>query len=228
LAPQGYELAACFPERNTQLAKSLWLRDPAWLKHQAKAKADQALSEQSKVQEAHAKGMAQERQALQTANQEAKQAITQLQVKLAVEAQAKQDLQAQNSQALAQAAGLTKANEQSQTQLKAAQIELLQTKAQSDQQAQLITETQAEIDHFKLAKAKLEDKNKELSCLLEDATKLAQQRLGQLNELKLQLQNQQAGEAALATRHQLMQEEMFRAEAQLDLIKDFLLRESGL
>ncbi len=75
LVPQGYQLAACFAERNTQLAKTLWLRDPAWLQHQAKAQADQALSEQTKVHEA---------------------------------------------QALSRAAELTKANEQSQTQLKAA------------------------------------------------------------------------------------------------------------
>jgi hypothetical protein len=95
LAPQGYQLAACFAERNTQLAKTLWLRAPAWLQHQAKAKADQALSEQSKVHEAEAKVRAQELQALQIANQEAKQAISQLQAKLAAEAQAKKDLQAQ-------------------------------------------------------------------------------------------------------------------------------------
>ena len=106
LAPQGYQLAACFAERNSQLAKTLWLRDPAWLQHQAKAKADQALSEQSKAHEAQAKSRAQELQALQTANEEAKQANEQLQAKLAAEVQAKQDLQAQNAQALAQAAEL--------------------------------------------------------------------------------------------------------------------------
>jgi cephalosporin hydroxylase len=122
LAPQGYQLAACFAERNTQLAKTLWLRDPAWLQQQAKAKADQALSEQSKVHEAQAKDRAQELQALQA--------------KIAAEAQAKQDLQAQKAQALAQAADLTQANEQSQTQLKAAQAELQQAKAQAEQLAQ--------------------------------------------------------------------------------------------
>jgi hypothetical protein len=136
LAPQGYQLAACFAERNSQLAKTLWLRDPAWLQQQAKAKADQALSEQSKAHEAQTKSRAQELQALQTANDEAKQAISQLQAKLAAEVQAKQDLQAQNVQDLAQAAELTQANEQSQTQLKAAQAELQQAKAQAEQLAQ--------------------------------------------------------------------------------------------
>jgi hypothetical protein len=127
LAPQGYQLAVCCAERNTHLAKTLWLRDPAWLQHQAKAKADQALSEQSKAHEAQAKSRQQELQALQTANNEAKQANEQLQAKLEAEAQAKQDLQAQKAQALAQAAELTQANEKTQTNLKAAQVELTET-----------------------------------------------------------------------------------------------------
>jgi FkbM family methyltransferase len=132
LAPQGYQLAACFAERNTQLAKTLWLRDPDWLLHQEKAKADQALSEQSKVHEAEAKSRQQELQALLTAKEEAKQANEQLQAKLEAEAQGKQDLQAQNVQALVQAAELTQANEESQTQLKAAQAELQQAKIAAD------------------------------------------------------------------------------------------------
>lgn len=137
LAPQGYQLAACFAERNSQLAKTLWLRDPAWLKNQAKDQADQALSEQSKVHEAQAKGMAQELQALQ--------------VELAAEAQAKQDLQAQKAKALAQAAELTKANEQSQTQLKAALSDLQQAKAYAEQlaqtHAQQLEKEKAQTDH---------------------------------------------------------------------------------
>jgi len=198
LAPQGYQLAACFAERNTQLAKTLWLRDPAWLQQQAKDQADQALSElskahqdlqaqkaqalaqaaeltqaneqsqtqlkaaqaelqqakaqaeqlaqshalqlekeraqaaqalieQTKAHEAQTKSRAQELQALQVANDEAKQAISQMQAKFAAEAQAKQDLHAQKAQALAQAAELTQANEKSQTNLKAAQVELTET-----------------------------------------------------------------------------------------------------
>lgn len=143
LGLQGYQLAACFAERNSQLAKTLWLRDPAWLQHQVKAQAlaqaaelaqvneqsqtqlkvaqselqqakahaeqlaqthaqqlekeraqaDHALSEQLKVHEVQVKSRAQELQSLQTANEEAKQAITLLQAKLVAEVQAKQDLE---------------------------------------------------------------------------------------------------------------------------------------
>lgn len=148
LAPQGYQLAACFAERNSQLAKTLWLRDPAWLQHQVKAQAlaqaaelaqaneqsqtqlkvaqselqqakahgeqlaqthaqqlekeraqaSQALSEQSKVHEAQAKSREQELQALQTANDEAKQAVAELQAKLAAEVQAKQALEGKSKE----------------------------------------------------------------------------------------------------------------------------------
>jgi cephalosporin hydroxylase len=140
LAPQGYQLAACFAERNTQLAKTLWLRDPAWLRHQAKAKADQALSEQSKVHEAEAKSRQQELQALQTANDEAKQAITKLQAKLAAEVQSTQDLQAQKAQAtqaLSEQSKVHEAQAKSRAQeLQALQAELALVKTQAQKQAQ--------------------------------------------------------------------------------------------
>jgi hypothetical protein len=44
----------------------------------------------------------------------------------------------------------------------------------------------------------------------------------------LALLNHRSGEADLAARQQLIQEEMVRAEAQLEIIKEILLRETGL
>lgn len=63
---------------------------------------------------------------------------------------------------------------------------------------------------------------------LEEADKLAAARLKQIGELQKQIQNYQASETELASRQQMMQEEMVRAEAQIDLIKDLLLQEAGI
>ncbi len=77
------------------------------------------------------------------------------------------------------------------------------------------------------AKAQLEGEKSALAGRHEEQAKLAAERLKQINELQQQAQSRQAGEAELASRQQLMQEEMVRAEAQIDLIKDILLsRES--
>jgi predicted nuclease with TOPRIM domain len=146
LAPQGYQLAACFAERNTQLAKTLWLRDPAWLQQQAKDQADQALSELSKAHEAQAKSKEQELQALQTAINEAQQATEQLKTKLDAEAQVKaalqaqlqaqaHDLEVQKIQVAALKSELSKANEQAQAQIKSLQADLEQAQAHAEQVA---------------------------------------------------------------------------------------------
>ena len=50
----------------------------------------------------------------------------------------------------------------------------------------------------------------------------------QVNAQAEQLQNQAAQHQELQYRQQLMQEEMIKAEAQIELIKDLLLREPGL
>lgn len=85
-----------------------------------------------------------------------------------------------------------------------------------------------EIEALQAAKAQLEQEQTALVGRQEETAKLAAERLKQINELQQQIQSRQAGEADLATRQQLMHEEMVRAEAQLDLIKDMLLREPGL
>jgi peptidoglycan hydrolase CwlO-like protein len=85
-----------------------------------------------------------------------------------------------------------------------------------------------EIEGLKAAQAQLESEKSALVGRREEAEKLAAERLKQINELQQQIQSRQAGEADLAARQQMMHEEMVRAEAQLDLIKDMLLREPGL
>lgn len=80
LVPQGYQLAAGFAERNTQLAKTLWLRDPAWLQHQAKA---QALSQTAELTKANEQSQIQLRAALNKSTALQKQA-SELNSKLSV------------------------------------------------------------------------------------------------------------------------------------------------
>jgi len=77
----------------------------------------------------------------------------------------------------------------------------------------------------------LDQKEKEISALAQqhaEQTELAAQRLHQMSELQEQIKSRMAAESDLASRQQGMQEELVRAEAQLDLIKDMLLREPRL
>jgi hypothetical protein len=67
---------------------------------------------------------------------------------------------------------------------------------------------------LKLAKA---DLDKEKSVLT-----------GRLDEAQQRLQQQESDNLESSHRQQLMHEELVRAEAQIDLIKDLLLREPGL
>jgi hypothetical protein len=106
--------------------------------------------------------------------------------------------------------------------LKAAQAKLEQEKTA------LAEDRGREIEGLKAAQAQLESEKSALVGRREEAEKLAAERLKQINELQQQIQSRQAGEADLAARQQMMHEEMVRAEAQLDLIKDMLLREPGL
>ena len=61
-----------------------------------------------------------------------------------------------------------------------------------------------------------------------ELTQLAQERLSQISEMERLLEERKVAESELEFRQQLLREEMARAEAQLDLMKDILLRESGL
>jgi hypothetical protein len=97
----------------------------------------------------------------------------------------------------------------------------------NDAAEQLVKRGQ-EVEALKQAEARLEEERSALVRRCNDATQLAVGRLKQINELQQQIHIGQASKASLVVRQQLMQEEMVRAEAQLDLIKDVLLRESNL
>ena len=122
---------------------------------------------------------------------------------------------------------------------KQAQVQLEQEKAALAQriveQMQLTEERGREIAALKQVQvqqkqtlAQLEQERVAQTKRHDEAEKLAAERLKQINELKQKIQSHQSSEAESATRQQRMQEEMARAEAQLDLIKDMLLIEPAL
>lgn len=122
---------------------------------------------------------------------------------------------------------------------KQAQAQLEQEKAaiaqQNAEQMQLTEERGREIAALKQVQvqqkqtlAQLEQERAAQTKQRDEAEKLAAERLKQINELKQKIQSHQTSQAELAVRQQRMQEEMARAEAQLDLIKDMLLLEPAL
>jgi hypothetical protein len=219
LAPQGYQLAACFAERNTQLAKTLWLRDPAWLQQQAKDRADQALSELSKAHEAQAKSKEQELQALQTAINEAQQATEQLKTKLDAEAQVKAALQAQLQ---AQAHDL----EVQKIQVAALKSEL--SKANEQAQAKLAAEVQAKQD-LQAQNAQALAQAAELQNKLAAEIQAKQAGLNKSTAFQKQVSELNSKLSVLEGKHQnalLQQEalkkELLKAEVQIELIKNLM------
>jgi peptidoglycan hydrolase CwlO-like protein len=97
-----------------------------------------------------------------------------------------------------------------------------------DAAAKVATENQQRIEQLTQTASQLEKEKSAIAAQNEHAATLAKDRLKRINELQRQIENSQADEADLAARQRLMQEEMVRAEAQLDLIKDLLLRGPGL
>ena len=116
--------------------------------------------------------------------------------------------------------------------LKQVQTQLEQEKqalaGERDAQAKLLEARGRELDELKQAKAQLDRERQALAGERDAHAKLAAERLKQISELQQQLQSRQSNETELMTRQQMLQEEMARAEAQLDLIKELLLREPGL
>ncbi|PND29928.1 hypothetical protein C1I89_31840, partial [Achromobacter pulmonis] len=80
-----------------------------------------------------------------------------------------------------------------------------------------------ELEVHRAAKLQLEQEKAAVAVRLEEALRRADEQKKQLNELQQQLLARQNAEAELVTRNQAMRDELSRAEAQLDLIKQMLL-----
>ncbi len=116
--------------------------------------------------------------------------------------------------------------------LKQAKAQLEQDKAalsgRHDEQAKLAAERGQALEALKQAQAQLEQEKAALSRQHDEQAKLAAERQKQLAELQQRISSHLAAETTLSTRQQLLQDELVRAESQLDLIKDIFLREAGL
>ena len=97
-----------------------------------------------------------------------------------------------------------------------------------EEAAKLAAERGREVEALKAAKVQLEQEKSALAGRQEEQAKVAAERMKQITELQEQIKSHKAVESELSTRQQGMQEELVRAEAQLDLIKDMLLREPRL
>jgi septal ring factor EnvC (AmiA/AmiB activator) len=100
--------------------------------------------------------------------------------------------------------------------------------ARHDEQVALAAERAREIEALQAVQAKLAEEKLALAARHDEQVALAAERLKQLNELQQQVQSRQEAENDLRARQQHMQDEIIRAEAQLDLIKDMILRDAGL
>ena len=143
---------------------------------------------------------------IDTLQQERDAAIKQLAEQKTQLEQAQQAKAAQekvSAERLAQLEQITKARDE-QSKLAGERLGQLEALKQLAQQVEQLT----------LAKAELE---KEKSALT-----------GRLGEAQKRLQQQETDNQESSHRQQLMHEELVRAEAQIDLIKDLLLREPGL
>ncbi|MDN8011728.1 hypothetical protein QZN06_24445 [Burkholderia multivorans] len=92
----------------------------------------------------------------------------------------------------------------------------------------LEAERKGEIEQLQLAKKQLEIEKSTLLNQHGESSRLVADHAEQINALQRQLANQQARDTESKARQMQVQEEMVRAEAQLELIKDILLREPEL
>ncbi|HRL74800.1 MAG TPA: hypothetical protein PLC86_03490, partial [Candidatus Accumulibacter phosphatis] len=95
---------------------------------------------------------------------------------------------------------------------------LVRAKQALEQQKSVLTEQLGQLEKEVKTHAQARD----------EQAKLATERQNQIASLQQQMESKRASDAELSARQQLMHEELLRAEAQIDLIKDVLLREPGL
>jgi len=221
---RNLDLAQQLADLQRQLKESSQIRD---------AQVEKLVEQKTQLEQAQQAKAAQEK--LAGERQEQIQQLTQArdeQRALASEGQVRIDtLQQERDAAIKQLAEQKTQLEQAQ-QAKAAQekvsaerlAQLEQITKARDEQSKLAGERLGQIEALKqlaqqveqltLAKAELE---KEKSALT-----------GRLGEAQKRLQQQETDNQESSHRQQLMHEELVRAEAQIDLIKDLLLREPGL
>ena len=157
----------------------------------------------------------------------------QTQLQALTQAKAELDKTAQERQAQVEALSQGKAAAEKAAAERAAQIEQL-TKARDDQ-AKLAAERQAQLQALTQAKTDLEKDSEERQAQLDaltrakvEAERTTRERQARLTEQQRRLLELERECKEATKRQQLLYEELIKAEAQIDLIKDVALREPGL
>ncbi|WP_201524850.1 hypothetical protein [Bordetella pseudohinzii] len=104
--------------------------------------------------------------------------------------------------------------------------ELSGTRVRADEQGRFIVERDRVIEAYKVAEAQWERDKTGLIEQVSEQAALADERGKRIGVLEEQLELRQAMSSELSSRQEGMHEELVRAEAQIDFIKDMLLRGS--
>ncbi|CAB3687340.1 hypothetical protein [Achromobacter piechaudii] len=155
-------------------------------------------------------------------------AIADLQTAKAAWEQEKAGLLAQHAEHIALVTGSQDALEE----IKAAKAQLKQENAallvKHVEQFELAAERGRSMEALKAVQSALTEENARLQAQCAEQARIAEEQAPEIKVLQDQLQSRVTVEADLSARQQGMQEELVKAEAQLDLIKDMLFRGARL
>ncbi len=108
------------------------------------------------------------------------------------------------------------------------QAQLQQVSQERDAQTQQLTESQAQLTHRQQKLSELEQQLKERQTKIESMIHTRDDQLRVISQQAQRITQLETEQSEMDARQNLLNEEMIRAEAQIDLIKDVLLREPGL
>ena len=210
LAERSHKVEEC--NRDIQALEQLW------------AQLEQEKQELVEQQEESSRQLAERNQEIEAL----KQVQMQLEQERAAFAQKNVEQRQLTEERMREIEALKQVQAQQQQTLTQLEQEKQTLKAQQEESRKQLVERDRKIEELKQAQTQLTQERATQTKQRDEAEKLATERLKRISELQQQIQSHQTSEAELATRQQRIQEEMARAEAQLDLIKELLLREPVL
>ena len=108
------------------------------------------------------------------------------------------------------------------------QTQLQQVSQERDGKVQQLAESQAQLARLQQARSEQDQHAKALQAQIESLTRSRDEHAQKVEQQSLRISQLESERRESDARQQLINEEMIRAEAQIDLIKDVLLREPGL
>ena len=236
-------------ERQTQVENLTQSRDEQAQLASARATQIEALNQaKASAEKLVAERQTQVQQISQERDEQAKQ-LSESKTQLAQSQQAKTQLDQQLKERQSQIENLTQSlDEQAQlASARATQIEALnqakasaeklaverQTQVQQisqerDEQAKQLSESKTQLAQSQQAKTQLDQQLKERQTQIDNLTKSRDEQSKKVEQHAQRISLLEADRKEQDARQQMLSDEMIRAEAQIDLIKDVLLREPGL